>query len=193
MAETANTRREFLKTASAAALTSAALGSAAAAAEPAGAGTKRDRVSPDPEPAGQSPASLVDFRYSPLQSQHVICLPDETRPGLIGERGDLRYGNPGGFNRDMCFPEIVAFRLNGMEADTAVQQRLESPGVPIVHTRIDRAEASLELTTFATLRTGRRPGGQRDHRGAAQDEGGSAGLPARRSEHAAQAVASLGG
>jgi hypothetical protein len=29
-------------------------------------------------------------------------------------------------------------------------QRVESPGVPIVHTRIDRPKGFLEVTTFAT-------------------------------------------
>ena len=45
---------------------------------------------------------------------------------------------------------MVEFLLNGMGPDAGVQQELEAPGVPIIHTRIDRAEAYLALTTFAT-------------------------------------------
>ena len=41
-----------------------------------------------------------------------------------------------------------------MEANEVREQQLESPGVPIVHTRIERPEVFLELTTFATRRDG---------------------------------------
>ena len=39
-----------------------------------------------------------------------------------------------------------------MEANQVGWQRLEAPGIPIVHTRLDRPEAFLHLTTFATQR-----------------------------------------
>ena len=41
-----------------------------------------------------------------------------------------------------------------MEDNQVGGQRLEAPGVPIVHTRLDRPEAFLHLTTFATRREG---------------------------------------
>ena len=41
-----------------------------------------------------------------------------------------------------------------MEANQVGGQRLEAPGVPIVHTRLDRPEAFLHITTFATRRAG---------------------------------------
>ena len=104
---------------------------------------------------GQAPALLVDFRYAPLQCQHVFCFPDDPHKGVIGERGDLRYGRSAGDNQNGYFPdEAVEFFLIGMGPDTGIQQRLEAPGVPIIHTRIERAEAYLELTTFATNEPG---------------------------------------
>ena len=41
-----------------------------------------------------------------------------------------------------------------MEDNQVGWQRLEAPGVPIVHTRLDRPEAFLHITTFATQREG---------------------------------------
>ncbi len=96
-------------------------------------------------------SSLVDFRYSPLSWQSTFCFPDDPHKSLVGERGDLRYGHPGaGSKGDHYFPEIVEFSTEGMEQDEVHEQRLEAPGVPIIHTRIDRPEAYLALTTFAT-------------------------------------------
>lgn len=91
----------------------------------------------------------IDFRYAPLQSQATFCFPDDVHKSLVGERGDLRYG----YDRRrkiQYFPYTVEFSLRGMDQDRVVLQKLESPSVPIVHTRIERPEAWLELTTFAT-------------------------------------------
>ncbi|MGA2984354.1 MAG: hypothetical protein ABSG32_11080 [Terriglobia bacterium] len=100
---------------------------------------------------GQAPASLVDFRYSPLPCQHIFCFPDDPHKGVVDERGSLRYGHsPKGNQNGWARDEAVEFFLEGMGPDTGNQQRLEAPGVPIIHTRIERAEAYLELTTFAT-------------------------------------------
>jgi len=97
---------------------------------------------------------VCDFRYSPLSWQTAYCFPDDHYKSLIGERGELRYGHPGQGAGIAYFPEVVEFSLLGMEADEARGQQLEAPGVPIIHTRIDRPEALLELTTFATRRAG---------------------------------------
>jgi hypothetical protein len=96
----------------------------------------------------------IDFRYSPLSSQLAYCFPDDRYKSLVGEHGDLRYGHPGRGRGIDYFPEVVEFTLEGMEANRVRWQLLEAPGVPIVHTRIDRPEAFLELTTFATRREG---------------------------------------
>jgi hypothetical protein len=103
---------------------------------------------------GSSALSAIDFRYSPLSWQTAYCFPDDHHKSLIGEHGELRYGHPGQGAGISYFPEIVEFALLGMEANEVRGQQLESPGVPIVHTRIERPEAFLELTTFATRRAG---------------------------------------
>ena len=99
----------------------------------------------------ESTSLSVDFRYSPLSWQSAYCFPDDPHKSLVGERGDLRYGHPGaGSQGDRYFTEIVEFSAEGMEEDVVHEQRLEAPGVPIIHTRIDRPEAYITLTTFAT-------------------------------------------
>ena len=73
---------------------------------------------------------------------------------MIGERGELRYGHSDQVGENANFPEVVRFSLEGMEADQVGWQRLEAPGVPIIHTRLDRPAAFLHITTFATRREG---------------------------------------
>jgi len=96
--------------------------------------------------AGQT-APSIDFRYAPLSGQTVFCFPDDAAKSLVGERGELRYGFAGG-----RFETVIGFSVSGVEPDVVARQELESPAVPIVHTRIDRAEAFLHLTAFATNR-----------------------------------------
>jgi hypothetical protein len=92
----------------------------------------------------------VDFRYSPLSFQTAYCFPDDPFKSLIGERGDLRYGNPGAGKAAEYFTTVVEFSLLGMEADQVVRQELESPPVPIIHSYLARPEAELHLIAFAT-------------------------------------------
>jgi len=108
----------------------------------------------NPLPDIESLSAVVDFRYSPLSWQTAYCFPDDHYKSLVGEHGDLRYGHPGQGAGGKYFPEIVEFSLLGMEANEVSAQRLEAPGLPIIRTRIDRPEATLELTTFATQRAG---------------------------------------
>ena len=102
----------------------------------------------------QSPSTAIDFRYSPLSCQTAYCYPDDHHKSLIGQRGELRYGHPGQGGGIAYFPEVVEFSLEGMEDNQVGGQRLEAPGIPIVHTRLDRPEAFLHITTFATRREG---------------------------------------
>jgi hypothetical protein len=98
----------------------------------------------------ETPPPVIDFRYAPRSGQAAFCFPDDPHKSLVGERGELRSGHPGPGKPIDYFPLIVGFSLRGMEPDTLAGQTLEAPGVPIVHTRIDRPEAFLELITFAT-------------------------------------------
>ncbi|HVB29194.1 MAG TPA: hypothetical protein VNG91_05215 [Terriglobia bacterium] len=109
-----------------------------------------DAVSEGIAAEAQDQLTVIDFRYSPLSWQTAYCFPDDHDKSLIGELGELRYGHPGRGKPIDYFPEVVEFSLLGMEADKVASQQLEAPGVPIVHTRIDRPEAYIELTTFAT-------------------------------------------
>ena len=105
-----------------------------------------------PNLENQSPSTAIDFRYSPLSWQTAYCYPDDPHKSLIGEHGELRYGHPGQGGGIAYFPEVVEFSLLGMETNQVGWQRLEAPGVPIIHTRLDRPEAFLHITTFATRR-----------------------------------------
>ena len=97
-----------------------------------------------------NPSTAIDFRFSPLSWQTAYCFPDDPHKSLVGEHGELRYGHPGQGGGIAYFPEIVEFSLEGMELSQMGRQRLEAPGVPIVHTRLDRKEAFLHITIFAT-------------------------------------------
>ncbi|MGA2329809.1 MAG: hypothetical protein ABSH05_26460 [Bryobacteraceae bacterium] len=110
-------------------------------------------VAPPPVASGERRYPAVDFRHAPQVGQASFCFPDDPHKSLVGEKGDLRYGFDS--RRGILhFPCVVEFSLRGGETDRVVAQRLESPGVPIIHTRIDRPQAFLELTAFATNRAG---------------------------------------
>lgn len=47
---------------------------------------------------------------------------------------------------------IVEFTVAGMDRDTWVEQKMEAPGIPILHTVIARPTARLELIAFASRR-----------------------------------------
>ena len=94
-------------------------------------------------------ASEIDFRYTPLTWQSTPCFPDDPHKGLVGERGDLRYGHERRTPID-CFPLVIGFTLGGMEPDTLIRQELEDPSTPIIHTWLGRPEGLLHLTAFAT-------------------------------------------
>ena len=94
---------------------------------------------------------LVDFRYSPRTWQSAFCFPGDHFKSLVGDRGELKYG----FIRRCgiyCFSETVEFSLLGCEPDVVASQELEAPSIPIIRTRIDREQAIMELTTFASNR-----------------------------------------
>ncbi len=97
--------------------------------------------------------TIVDFRYAPADYQSTLCFPDDPDKTLIGKWGDLRYDFP----RDQFaainqFGTIVEFTLAGMARDTWTEQTMEAPGIPIVHTRMERPTATIELVAFCTRR-----------------------------------------
>jgi hypothetical protein len=112
-----------------------------------------------PATTAESPGSVpshfeppaIDFRYTPHCWQTAFCFPSDPNKSLVGERGELRYG----YTRRCgiyCFSETVDFSLLGCEPDVVTSQELESAAVPVVHTRIDREQAFLEIITFASNR-----------------------------------------
>jgi hypothetical protein len=99
--------------------------------------------------------ATVDFRYAPHHQQSTICFPDDPRKTIVGQAGDLRYGFGKSLSAGMeNFSTVVEFSLAGFQDDKILRQWIESPGVPIVHTLIDRPAATLELIAFATHRAG---------------------------------------
>ena len=114
----------------------------------------------NPEAAGndQPLAALdttVDFRFSPRDYQSTICYPDDPAKTLVGKWGDLRYDFPpieGTYPSFAQFGTIVKFSLAGSNQDVWGEQKMEAPGVAIVHTIINRPSATIELVSFASRR-----------------------------------------
>jgi hypothetical protein len=93
----------------------------------------------------------IDFRYAPHHSQSTICFPDDSNKSIVGQAGDLRYGFAKALLVGMeDFAIVVEFSLAGFQDDKITRQWIEDPGVPIVHTLIERPAATLELVAFAT-------------------------------------------
>jgi hypothetical protein len=109
---------------------------------------------PPPE-SGKPAGASIDFRYAPEDFQSTICFPDDPAKTVVGKWGDLRYDFPyspfAGINQ---FGTIVEFTLAGMRRDQWIRQTMEAPGIPILHTQIDRPNATIELIAFATRRDG---------------------------------------
>ena len=99
--------------------------------------------------------SKVDFRFAPSDFQSTICFPDDPNKTVLGKCGDLRYDFPADiFAAIDEFRTVVEFSVAGMGQDKWLEQRMESPGVPIVHTRLERHGTPIELIAFATRRDG---------------------------------------
>jgi hypothetical protein len=101
--------------------------------------------------SGTAPNTAIDFRYAPADFQSTICFPDDPAKTVVGKWGDLRYDFPrDAFAGINAFGTIVEFTLAGMRRDVWVDQTMESPGIPILRTRIARPEATMELIAFAS-------------------------------------------
>ncbi|MGA8530722.1 MAG: hypothetical protein WB622_13475, partial [Acidobacteriaceae bacterium] len=102
-----------------------------------------------PAPEVRTQETPVDFRDAPVLRQTAFCFPDDPHKSLINESGHLLYGydmEQGVF----YFPLKFSFALYGMQQATVIEQSLESPSIPIVRTVLQRADAVMTLTTFAT-------------------------------------------
>lgn len=106
-------------------------------------------------PADDAGNALVDFRFAPTEFQSTVCFPDDPDKTVIGKWGDLRYDFPSNpFAGIDEFGTIVEFTMAGMPRSQWVRQRMEAPGVSIVHTLIGRPNAEMELIAFPTRRAG---------------------------------------
>ena len=95
--------------------------------------------------------TVIDFRFAPADFQSTICFPDDPDKTVLGKRGDLRYDFPADIFASIGqFGTIVEFTLAGMGEDTWREQTMEGPGIPIVHTRLERPTVAIELIAFAT-------------------------------------------
>jgi hypothetical protein len=112
----------------------------------------------DGQVAGEVPGipfqdTPVDFRYAPADFQSTICFPDDPDKTLVGKRGELRYDFPNDIFASVDqFGTIVEFTVAGMGQDAWIKQEMESPGTPIIHTRLERGNAHIDLIAFATNR-----------------------------------------
>ena len=105
--------------------------------------------STDMHPADTFDHDPIDFRFSPPDWQSTFCFPDDAYKSLVGKHGDVRYGHPGlgGDIDDFAHRVSFGFHQYAMEY---VEQHLESPAIPIVHTRMKCNVMEILLTTFAT-------------------------------------------
>lgn len=105
--------------------------------------------------AAEPSDARVDFRFAPADFQSTICFPDDPDKTVLGKHGDLRYDFPADIFAGIDqFGTIVEFALAGMGQAAWQSQSMEAPGVPIVHTMMERGAATIELIAFATRREG---------------------------------------
>ena len=112
--------------------------------------TKSEHLRTEPS-SHQTWNSVVDFRYAPHHSQATICFPDDHLKSIVGQAGDLRYQFPKALLVGMeDFGLVVEFSLAGFQDDKIVRQWIEAPNIPIVHTLVDRAAATMEIISFSS-------------------------------------------
>jgi hypothetical protein len=105
---------------------------------------------------GLRPASsrelAVDFGYRPQQWRTAICPPDDPYKTLVNEKGALLY-HYGRANYD--FGTSVRVVVDDREKIT--DQRLVSPRIPIVQTRLEAGNLSILEEAFAVKKPGPEP------------------------------------
>jgi hypothetical protein len=100
----------------------------------------------------QTQGGSIDFRFAPVLQQTAFCFPDDPYKSLVRPSGELLYG----YKRDEIryFPLQINFGLDGMHEAKVISHALEAPGIPIVHTVLEREGATITLVTFATNNEG---------------------------------------
>ena len=95
-------------------------------------------------------AETIDYRYAPSSWQSTYCFPDDPYKSLVGKTGELLYGHPGlGADLD-AFAHRVFVGVKNSGKGSYVEQKLETPAVPIITTRLQLPECQVQLVSFAT-------------------------------------------
>jgi hypothetical protein len=94
--------------------------------------------------ATEPPPWTVDFRYAPPVWQTSICLPDDWQKTLAGQDGSLLYDYPGRYSG---FATRITFGT--AEQSQVLQQWLQAPAVPIVHTVKQAGPVRIDEDAFA--------------------------------------------
>jgi len=98
----------------------------------------------------ESLAGFYNFKYAPANWQSTYCFPDDPYKSLVGKMGELLYGHPGIGQDEKIFPHVVSVGLKGKEPLKYIEQKLESPSIPIITTKLGGGEVIVQLTSFAT-------------------------------------------
>ncbi|MBI5476907.1 MAG: hypothetical protein HY964_09255 [Ignavibacteriales bacterium] len=94
--------------------------------------------------------NIIDFRYAPKDWQSTFCFPDDPHKNLVGKMGDLRIGHLGRGQDEKIFPNRISFGLRGKQSLQYVEQKLETPAIPIITTKLDGGDVTFETITFAS-------------------------------------------
>jgi hypothetical protein len=142
-----NTRREFL------AQVGLTIGALTIGKNIMNAGTHEDSLvemtSPIPGDV-ESLASSIDSKYAPAYWQSTYCFPDDPYKSLVGKYGELLYGHPGAGADEKIFPHVVSVGIAGRDPLKYIEQKLETPSIPIITTKLDGGDVMIQLTSFAT-------------------------------------------
>src|ERR1700741_3876733 len=99
---------------------------------------------------GAAAGQEIDFQYAPAHWPATYCFPDDPFKSLVAKRGDLLYGHPGLGAEWDAIPHIVSFGLHGKDPGVYINQKLESPSIPIITTDLGWNDVVMQLTSFAT-------------------------------------------
>ena len=105
---------------------------------------------PTPMITPKIPKEFVDFRYAPSFWQSTYCYPDDPYKSLVGKNGELLYGHEGQGADENDFPHVASVSIKGAGDGKFVEQKLETPGIPIITTKREWDAVSLTLVSYAS-------------------------------------------